>query len=300
MNVIINSLKLARFQYLPIILIPIFAGAFFVIGIAAIYQWKFWFCLIGAIFAHLGANVANDYFDWTRGTDKLCRETTPELDKELICGSNVLANKLLSERQAVFVMIVFFGIALVFAVVLAVLVGWPVLLLAFIGFCLGFFYCAPWISFGYVGKGLGEIAIILAFGFLPFIGTYYVLGGNYYHDALIASIPIGLLGALVLFHHHYSHIEVDRACNKMSLPVVLGEEKSFLLLKFVIFVTIILIIVNSYFGIYPVTALISILPLFFLMCLRRPLNVKSAISMMKKAVPLIMLCGFWIVISFVL
>ena len=267
-------------------------GAFFAEGQSSLFDWKFWLCLIGASLAHLGANSANDYFDWIRGTDKISWESIPELRQEQISGSNVLAEKLMTTKQAFTSVVMFFSLAFICGIVLFVQIGWPILLFAFIGFSLGFFYCSPKIGFGYVGRGLGELGIFFAFGALPVVGTYYVLGGQNILESFLSSIPLGLIAVMILFHHHFSHIETDAKSGKNSPPVILGRKNAKILAYALIIFSIISILALIAEGIYPTISLISIIPLLVLIFLPWENNLSGDILRMKHVSALSLSAGF--------
>ena len=62
--------RLARAHYTPVIIIPVGLGtALAWYGNYALDWLNFTVALIGAFFAHLGANVVNDIYDFKSGAD---------------------------------------------------------------------------------------------------------------------------------------------------------------------------------------------------------------------------------------
>ncbi|MDE7155142.1 MAG: prenyltransferase, partial [Muribaculaceae bacterium] len=72
--------------------------------------------------------------------------------------------------------------------------------------------------------GLGEVAVIFFFGIIPVNLTVYVATGYFMTEALLLSVAIGLMGANVLIVNNYRDIEDDRAVNKRTLAVILGQQ----------------------------------------------------------------------------
>ncbi len=70
-------------------------------------------------------------------------------------------------------------------------------------FCLAFFYVAPPLLLAYIGRGLGELDILISFGILPLLGSYYIQTGHVTLNAVLASLPVGLYTTAVLYFHHF-------------------------------------------------------------------------------------------------
>ncbi len=118
------------------------------------------------------------------------------------------------------------GVAGVSGVALAALSAPAVLALGAAGFALGYFYVAPPARFGYMGHGLGEADVLLSFGILPVLGSYYVQSRKLSWKPIVGALPLGLLTTDVLFNHHFLHSRSDRASGKMSPVAVLGESQA--------------------------------------------------------------------------
>ena len=75
-------------------------------------------------------------------------------------------------------------------------------------------------------KGLGELAVALAFGPLVVIGAYYVQVQTVSLGAALAGIPVGLLVAAILYINEFPDYEGDKATGKNNLVVVLGRSRA--------------------------------------------------------------------------
>lgn len=302
---IVLAFKLARVSYFPVGIIPVLLGtAVAWQNFHQIVWWKFLVCLIGMFFAHLGANAANDYFDELSGIDRFAFEKIPEGRGSQVCGSGILTSGKLTIKEARVVVVIFFSLAFVAGVILTITSGWPVALLAAVGFFFGMFYCAPPVAFGYVGYFLGELGIFFAFGPLPVIGAYFIQTGKFSWEAVIASLPIGLLTTSVVFNQHFAHVQADRAGGKRT-PVVLWGEKPMRvvskLLLIGVYISIIAGVIINKLPIYTLAALLTA-PLILIPAFRLsvPAGPSASLAFLFKVVRTNILTSIIIIISFVL
>ncbi|MFL5696708.1 MAG: prenyltransferase, partial [Ktedonobacteraceae bacterium] len=131
------------------------------------------------------------------------------------------------------------------------------------GFLLAFFYVAPPLRLAYVGRGLGELDILISFGILPLVGSYYIQTGKVTLIALLASLPIGLYTTAVLYFHHFLHWRADQAVGKITPIVALGERLARLvggILLSCVALTIFLDVLLNIFPWYSIIAAFTIIP----------------------------------------
>jgi 1,4-dihydroxy-2-naphthoate octaprenyltransferase len=142
--------------------------------------------------------------------------------------------------------------------------------LALIGFVIAVSYCARPIAFGYVGRGLGELGVFVAFGILPVMGSYATQAGSFSWSAALASLPPGLFTVSVLYNHHFTHPLADEAVGKRSPVVVLGEERARMLSPLLLAAAYGALVANVILGIFPLAALVGLAtaPLIFRSCAR--------------------------------
>ena len=184
------------------------------------YLGYFLLTLVAGILLHAGTNVANDYFDHKSGTDDI----NVDFVRPYTGGSRVIQNKLLSPREMLIGSLIFFSLGSLIGLYLAYQRGWVILLLGIIGVFSGFFYTAP--PFQLVNRGVGEFVVGLNFGILMTLGAYYVQARALDWEPLIASIPITLLIAAVLYINEFQDYMADRAVGKKHLVVRLGRQRA--------------------------------------------------------------------------
>ncbi|MDI6733768.1 MAG: 1,4-dihydroxy-2-naphthoate octaprenyltransferase [Planctomycetota bacterium] len=258
MNKIKIWVKAARLPFLTATVIPITLGAVVAYDAGQGFHWGYFLlAMLGGILIHLGVNLSNDYFDHLSGNDWNNKTPTP-----FAGGSRAIQNGELKPSQILIAALSCFafgsGIGLYLNHILA---GNIILYLGLIGVFLGFFYTGIPIKIGYRGLGLGELSVGLGFGPIMVLGSYYVQTEQLSISPLLASVPVLILIALVLYINEFPDYEADRSVNKKTIPVVLGLKKAayifYLLLTGVYLYTLILVIL----GIFPLLSLITLLTL---------------------------------------
>ena len=145
--------------------------------------------LLGVVFLHCSANVANDYYDYLSGADP----SHPPYPFH--GGSQVIQEGLMTPDQVRRLFQLCFLLAAICGGWLVLLRGPLVLLPGLAGAFCGYFYTAPPLQFAY--RGLGEITTGITFGPLVVLGTYYVQTQTFALTPLVASLPLGFLIAAV-------------------------------------------------------------------------------------------------------
>lgn len=251
-----------RARTLPVMLAPVLIGSVLAWQQGTPFQWTLCvLALLGALAAHLGANIVNDVFDFAEGTDQAAQKMAPE-GTTLATGSQALMRGQLTLRAYRGLAAALFALALLCGIILTLFRPWT-LAFGVAGFLLAFFYVAPPLRLAYVGRGLGELDILISFGVLPLVGSYYVQAGNVTPVALLASLPIGLYTTAVLYFHHFLHWRADQAVGKITPVVALGEKSARLvggILLLCVALTIFLDALLNVFPWYSIIAAFTILP----------------------------------------
>ena len=166
--------------------------------------------LLGALLLQIGANFANDLFDYQKGVDTPGR----------LGPVRVTSAGLLSPRQVTAGMWVVFGLASLCGLYLAVHAGWPVIAIGVLSILTAIAYTGGPYPLGY--HGLGELAVFVFFGLAAVCGTYYVQALRLDALAVWASLPMGLLIVAILIVNNLRDVETDRASGKMTLAARFG------------------------------------------------------------------------------
>lgn len=214
-------------------------------------MFLFLIVVLGMILAHAGTNFTNDYFDFKGGSDIRNKNRTP-----FSGGSPFLPDRILRPKHVLYVALSCFAMAFVIASYLALRAGYMVLVIAGIGGFIGFFYTAPPFKFGY--RGLGELATGLALGPLTVLGVHFVLTGTITFEAVVVSIPIGVLVAAILYVNELPDYEADRSAGKRHLVVILGKARAVKLVPVLFLLAYASVVFGVVFGIMPAWTLLAL------------------------------------------
>ena len=258
MNRVQIFLQVTRARTLPVMAAPVIIGSVLAWQQGSPFHWGFFvLALVGAMAAHLGANVINDVFDFGAGTDQAAQAITPQ-GNTVATGSRYLLNGKLTITYYRRLAIACFAVALLCGTVLTIFRPWA-LALGIIGFLLAFFYVARPIRLAYIGRGLGEIDILISFGILPLVGSFYVQANMVTHVALLASLPIGLYTMVVLYFHHFLHWRADKEVGKITPVVALGENGARIVGALLLLLIAVTLIVDVYLKVFPWYAIFAVL-----------------------------------------
>ncbi len=73
-------------------------------------------------------------------------------------------------------------------------------------------------------RGLGDLSVLIFFGWLGVAGTYYLQAGSIDSVIMLPATACGLLAVGVLNINNLRDIDNDRACGKQTLVVCMGPE----------------------------------------------------------------------------
>jgi 1,4-dihydroxy-2-naphthoate octaprenyltransferase len=167
--------------------------------------------LVGAALLQVGANFANDVFDFERGADNADR----------LGPQRATQQGWISAAQMKRAMWLAFAGATAVGLYLTYVAGWPVLALGLLSIAAAYLYTGGPKPYGYLG--LGDLAVFVFFGPGAVAGTYYVQALSLSPLALLASIPIGALATAILVVNNLRDIETDARAGKHTLAVRIGD-----------------------------------------------------------------------------
>jgi len=168
--------------------------------------------LLCALLLQIGANLANDVFDYYRGADTPGR----------LGPVRVTQAGLLKPGQVVMGMWVVFSVAALIGIYLALNAGWPVLIIGLFAILTAITYTGGPKPLGYYG--LGDFFVFIFFGPVALCGTYFIQASQVTWDAFLISLPMGFLIVNILVVNNLRDIETDRLAGKRTLAVRLGEK----------------------------------------------------------------------------
>jgi len=208
-------------------IISVSVGTALAAGHGSIDWWAYALSILGVVFLHAGTNVLNDYFDYKNKVD------TPDVPGSFSNESRVLIQKMLTHKQVLALGLGLFVLSLPIGIYLTLAKGFTVLIVGLLGFLAGFFYTANPISFKYLA--LGEPMVFLMWGPLMVSGAYFVQQGEITSQAILVSIPFGILVALILLANNIRDIQYDSKVGIKTMPILLGHQKAVWLYQVLVF-----------------------------------------------------------------
>ena len=248
------ALRATRLPFLTATIVPVLLG----IAVAA-RQGSFdlvtaVLTVVGAAFVQLGLNVANDVFDTVQGADDA--NVTPT---QFSGGSRVIQYGLVSLRQMAGATVAFYTVAAIIGLILLALRGSPALLvIGIVGFIVSIGYTAPPLKLVY--RGLGELAVAAGFGPLMLLGAYVVqTRGALTWEPVVASLPIALLVALILYVNEIPDRRGDARAGKRTLPVRLAPTTVIAGYRAAVIAAYAILVGGVVLGLLPIPALLALL-----------------------------------------
>jgi 1,4-dihydroxy-2-naphthoate octaprenyltransferase len=207
--------------------------------------------VVGAFFGNIGANFTNDYYDYKSGVDALDR------GRQFKKGSEVLLKDGLSLNVVSRSLTASLAITAAIGIYFMVFIDWRILFFGLAGLFIAYFYTAPPLKLGY--RGLGELASGFGSGPLPVIGTYFLLTRETSAGAIVASIPVGILVASILYIGNVPDAEADRQVGKRTLSVRLGRNAVRVLGPAFYAATYLVVVIGALAGWLPIWSIVSLL-----------------------------------------
>ncbi len=167
--------------------------------------------LLGAMWIQIGTNFANDVYDYKKGADTSDR----------VGPMRAAQAGLLSPSQLFMGMFVAFGLATACGAYLLVHSGWPIAAIGVASILSGIAYTGGPYPLGY--NGLGDVFVMLFFGFVAVCGTVFVQMGDVPELAIWASVPVGALATAILVVNNIRDADTDVLCGKRTLAVRFGR-----------------------------------------------------------------------------
>lgn len=176
--------------------------------------------LTAAVSLHAGANVVNDYFDHVSGTDPRNKDYV----RPFTGGSRMIQMGLLTPDEVLAGGTILYVLGILIGLVLVATRGMVILVLGLIGVLSGFFHTAPPLRLA--ATGWGEAVVGLNFGVLITFGAYYVQAQRFSTEVLVASLPLAILIAGVLFINEFQDCKADAETGKRHLVARIGKKRA--------------------------------------------------------------------------
>jgi 1,4-dihydroxy-2-naphthoate polyprenyltransferase len=211
MMVLKSWLLASRPKTLTAAVVPILVGT----SLAAtqgqsLQLWISCIALISALFIQTGTNFVNDAADFEKGAD-----TPDRLGPQRVTQSGVF-----SAHQVWTAAGICFLASAVLAIPLLIQGGWPIFWIGVVSILCGYAYTAGPYPLAYLG--LGDLFVLLFFGWVAVSGIYFLNTGRLEDPVWIAGSQVGLLATVLIAINNLRDCSTDRVANKRTLPVRFG------------------------------------------------------------------------------
>jgi 1,4-dihydroxy-2-naphthoate octaprenyltransferase len=189
------------------------------VGVGTVLAWKLTgqfsplllACTLGSCLClQIATNFFNDALDFLQGAD-----TERRLGPRRITATGAASFK--ATLTVGWLMLV---AAIVLSLPLIEARGWIIVLIGL---------PSLYFAYGYTGgphplayRGLGELFVILFFGFIAVMGTVFVHTGDWYVDAVVAGLQVGCLSTVLIAINNLRDVEEDQSSIKKTLAVRFG------------------------------------------------------------------------------
>lgn len=169
------------------------------------------FALVVALCIQAATNLINDALDFKKGTDTHAR----------LGPRRVSASGWIDPKHVLAVGFVFLALAAIFGIPLIQKGGLGILLLGILCLFCAYAYTGGPKPLAYVG--LGDVFVLIFFGWVATAGVYYIHVGSVSPLSLIHGTQVGLLSVVLIAINNLRDIAEDSQNNKKTLAVRLGK-----------------------------------------------------------------------------
>lgn len=180
----------------------------------AVKWWVSVFALIASFFIQIATNLINDAIDFDKGADTDQR-TGPK---------RVTQSGMISRRKVMVGAGVCLALAFAFGVPLVVEGGWPIAAIGVVSIALAYGYTGGPFPLAYMG--LGDLFVILFFGVIGVMGTFFLHTGQWSELAAVAGLQVGFLATVLIAINNLRDSPEDVKVGKKTLAVRFGVKFS--------------------------------------------------------------------------
>ena len=203
-----------RLRTLPVSIAGVIAGIGCAIRTDSFRVVPAMLCLTFAVLAQIAANFGNEYYDFKNGIDKKGRAGF----RRGVTEGEITPKEM---KAATFITL---GLAASVGCAMLIYGPWWLMIAGILIMCFALAYSAG--PYPLSHHGLGDIAVIIFFGIVPVVLTWYLQTLSWDSVAPVAatSLAIGLLAANVLVVNNYRDREDDASVGKRTTVVIFGRK----------------------------------------------------------------------------
>lgn len=208
-------------------------------------SWGFavW-ALLNIILFHAAGNTWSDYFDYKK-----------KVDADDTFGAKTLTTGMFEPKDIYRLSVALTVVAVAGGLALMALTGLPLLWIGLGGLICTLLY--PMLKY----NALGDLVILLAYAFLPTLGTSFVAAGGIVPSVLIVALPLGLITDGILHSNNTRDMKTDSRAGIRTMAMSLGVKSSAVLYGFEMIFPFIWVGVCSICGFMPLATIIIFMTL---------------------------------------
>lgn len=212
--------------------------------------------LVGMVLFHCTGNVWSDYFDYMK-----------KVDADDTFGAKTLTTGMFQPKEIRNLAIGLLVVSVICGLGLLYMTGLPLLWIGLAGVACTLLY--PVLKF----NALGDLDIVLAFAFLPTLGTSYVVTGAIDWSVLWIALPVGLITDGILHSNNIRDMSTDKRAGITTMAMSLGSKAAAWLFGVEMIFPYVWVAVLSMIGVLPVYTVVIFMTL--------PVAIGNARLMMK-------------------
>jgi len=233
----------ARPKTLPAAIAPVLVGTAFAGYNASLFNT--FLALVVALGLQIGVNYANDYSDGIKGTDD------NRVGPMRLVGSGAATPE--AVKKAAFIS---FGIAALAGIYISANTSWLLLIVGALALLAAWTYTGGPKPYGYMA--LGEVSVFIFFGVVATVGTYFIHVDSVSREVVLVSFAMGAIACAILVLNNLRDLEKDAGANKRTLAVVMGDQSTRDLYKWLMFFAMVIAVALSFFSFYYLLGLIAL------------------------------------------
>lgn len=168
--------------------------------------------LLSSFFIQIGTNLINDAEDFKKGADT----------HERLGPTRVTQSGLIEAKKVWWGGILCFLLSAALGVPLVITGGWPIIAIGIFSILAGYAYTGGPFPLAY--RGLGDLFVLIFFGWVAVGGVYYLQTDSFHILALLAGTQVGLLATVLIAINNFRDHLTDRKVNKKTLAVRFGPK----------------------------------------------------------------------------
>jgi 1,4-dihydroxy-2-naphthoate polyprenyltransferase len=200
----------SRPKTLPAAIAPVMTGSSLAFHDGSFQAIPALLCMAFALLIQIATNFANDYFDFKKGTDNPNR----------IGPKRAVAQGWIRPKSMLLMTAITLGCSLVVGLGLIPFGGYSLVIVGVMSIFCAIAYTGGPFPLAYLG--LGDLFVLVFFGWIATAFTYFVQAGNHSVDAWLLGTTMGCLSVNLLLVNNYRDHKNDRECRKRTTVVRFG------------------------------------------------------------------------------